>query len=326
MPKNLSHGRHGAQARPWSQKQSTSQLFRGPRDGCVSGWGSRGRPRTRSPRMLRWISSVPPAIDCAGTDTRISATMPASTESGPVSMASAPAIAEWARRSCGRSRSTAAWRSIPRGRADGRRRARLGRAARSSARVRVTSSTRAGVLPQQRVVGRAAPRQLRHDELGSAGALRIPLVGLPVFRSLVGRFACGAARARQHAQGSTDRCRERSFVRERRERDGPARAGFADDVGAGDASVGQEHLVERRVAVHLAQRPHFHARLVHRQGEAGNALVLRYRPVGPREQQAPFARAARRSSTPSGRSPPTRRRRARRASTGSRGPNRCPVR
>src|SRR4051812_46524239 len=38
--------------------------------------GSRGRPSTRSPRMLCWISSVPPAIDCAGTDTSTSATAP----------------------------------------------------------------------------------------------------------------------------------------------------------------------------------------------------------------------------------------------------------
>ena len=35
--------------------------------------GSRGRPSTRSARMVFWISSVPPAIDWAGTDTRTSA-------------------------------------------------------------------------------------------------------------------------------------------------------------------------------------------------------------------------------------------------------------
>ncbi len=35
--------------------------------------GSFGRPRMRSPMMLCWISSVPPAIDTAGTETRTSA-------------------------------------------------------------------------------------------------------------------------------------------------------------------------------------------------------------------------------------------------------------
>src|SRR5438874_13605309 len=30
--------------------------------GSREGSGSRGRPRTRSPRMLRWISEVPPSI------------------------------------------------------------------------------------------------------------------------------------------------------------------------------------------------------------------------------------------------------------------------
>src|SRR5437762_4288195 len=37
--------------------------------------GSLGRPSTRSPMMLRWISSVPPAIDAAGTETIVSATI-----------------------------------------------------------------------------------------------------------------------------------------------------------------------------------------------------------------------------------------------------------
>ena len=48
--------------------------------------GSRGRPSTCSPMMLCWISSVPPAIDCAGTETSTSATMPSRRPSGPLSM------------------------------------------------------------------------------------------------------------------------------------------------------------------------------------------------------------------------------------------------
>ena len=42
--------------------------------------------------MLRWISSVPPAMDVAGTDTRISAITPFIGLSSPVSSASAPEI------------------------------------------------------------------------------------------------------------------------------------------------------------------------------------------------------------------------------------------
>jgi hypothetical protein len=42
--------------------------------------------------MLRWISSVPPAIDPAGTLTRISAITPFIGLSSPVSIASAPLI------------------------------------------------------------------------------------------------------------------------------------------------------------------------------------------------------------------------------------------
>ena len=42
--------------------------------------------------MLRWISSVPPAIDMAGVDIRISDTMPSALEPGPTSIPIAPAI------------------------------------------------------------------------------------------------------------------------------------------------------------------------------------------------------------------------------------------
>ena len=46
------------------------------RNGPVSERVSRGMSNTRSAMMLRWISSVPPAIDVAGTDSRISAMRP----------------------------------------------------------------------------------------------------------------------------------------------------------------------------------------------------------------------------------------------------------
>ena len=51
---------------------------------------SRGIFSTRSLMMLRWISSVPPAIELAGTDTRISASNPLMGLSSQVSSASGP--------------------------------------------------------------------------------------------------------------------------------------------------------------------------------------------------------------------------------------------
>src|SRR6266851_5749239 len=42
--------------------------------------------------MLRWISSVPPAIDCAGTEMMISGTIPFAGPSGPAIIAAAPTM------------------------------------------------------------------------------------------------------------------------------------------------------------------------------------------------------------------------------------------
>ena len=72
--------------------------------------------------------------------------------------------------------------------------------------------------------------------------------------------------------------RQLALVGERGQRTAPAAADLADDVGGGHAGVGQEDLVERRVAVHLPQRADLDARLVHREGEVRDAPVLRQRP------------------------------------------------
>src|SRR4030095_1903407 len=56
----------------------------------VSTLGSLGILSTRSEMMLRWISSVPPAIEVAGTETRISAMTPFMGLSSPLRTASAP--------------------------------------------------------------------------------------------------------------------------------------------------------------------------------------------------------------------------------------------
>src|SRR5205823_7052707 len=56
----------------------------------VSTLCSLGILSTRSEMMLRWISSVPPAIEPAGTDTRISAMTPSIGLSSPLKSALAP--------------------------------------------------------------------------------------------------------------------------------------------------------------------------------------------------------------------------------------------
>ena len=66
----------------------------------------------------------------------------------------------------------------------------------------------------------------------------------------------------------------RALVHERRERDGPALVDVAEPVVVGNAHVGEEHLVERRAAGHLAQRAHLDAGCLHVDDEAGEALVL----------------------------------------------------
>ena len=58
-----------------------------------STWGSRGRPSTRSPRMLCWISSVPPAIEVEGAWSVEWAMAPPWGASGPASIPAAPRMA-----------------------------------------------------------------------------------------------------------------------------------------------------------------------------------------------------------------------------------------
>ena len=55
------------------------------------------------------------------------------------------------------------------------------------------------------------------------------------------------------------------------------------------AHVGEEHLVERRAAGHLAQRTHLDTRRVHVDDEAGEALVLRHVGVGAADDLADVA-------------------------------------
>ena len=76
-------------------------------------------------------------------------------------------------------------------------------------------------------------------------------------------------------------------MHQRGRRDLPAFAGFAHLQFRFDLGIGHEHLVERGVAVHLAQRLHVDALLAHVEQEVRQALVLRLVPIGTREQQRP---------------------------------------
>jgi hypothetical protein len=66
----------------------------------------------------------------------------------------------------------------------------------------------------------------------------------------------------------------------------PAVVDAADGGRVLDPGVGEEHLVEQGPAGHLLQRPHLDARLVHVDGEVGDALVLGRVRVGAGQQHA----------------------------------------
>ena len=66
----------------------------------------------------------------------------------------------------------------------------------------------------------------------------------------------------------------------------PALAHLAQALAVGDAHVGEEHLVEVGAARHLLDRPHFHARRLHRQEEHGQALVLGHVGIGAGDDDA----------------------------------------
>src|SRR5919202_2997011 len=79
------------------------------------------------------------------------------------------------------------------------------------------------------------------------------------------------------------------LVGEGRLRDLPAGVQLADKVLGRHADVVEEDLAELLAAADLLQGPDRHPRRVHVDQEAGDALVLRRRRVGARQQQAPVA-------------------------------------
>src|SRR6185369_647753 len=90
----------------------------------------------------------------------------------------------------------------------------------------------------------------------------------------------------QHAVDDELTWRRPAFVRERRVGDPPAVVLGAHEMLAWDEDVLQEDLVELLAPGHLAERTDGHARLLHVADEEADALRLRRRRIGTREQDA----------------------------------------
>ena len=105
------------------------------------------------------------------------------------------------------------------------------------------------------------PRSLDH-EVDPALPLRVPLVDLEVLGRLGPRLVNDPP-YRTGLEMDRPLSSERALVGERAACDRPSVADATDDVGVGHDGIGEEHLVERPVLVHLPDRAHLDAGLVH---------------------------------------------------------------
>ena len=119
------------------------------------------------------------------------------------------------------------------------------------------------------------PARCGYHLCGSAATVRSAIASLPGASR-----PCRAGPAPERGRGQA------AFMGQDGDRDRPAVAGLADHVAGRHPRAVQEHLVERRVPVHLAQRPDLHAGLAHRQREAADAGVLGHAGIGAGQQQA----------------------------------------
>ena len=236
--------------------------------------------------MLRWISSVPPAMETAGTETRISA----------IDAVSRAFVSRQHRFRAGHQSMHV--RCGPRDVAGGELTERAFRTLRTSLLLGSARTTRGpfcgfrqdhqlgDLLAHVGIRVRAGFFGSFDDEVDAAGALRIPLIGL------ISRFEFGAL-FRVNPSGARDalgRCSQSvgaaALVRESRHRDLPAIADASHEVFRRDLRVGEKHLVERRVAVHLFERLDVNAWLLDVDHEIRQPLVLRHVPISAGEQQA----------------------------------------
>ena len=151
--------------------------------------------------MLRWISSVPPAIDWAGTDTRISAITPSS---GAVGSAQHAVGTGDQGVHPGRLAGDQAGRQLPDG-ALGTGRApegprRLGPLGRPGADP-LHRQEAGDLLPDHRICGGARGPGPVDNQIDPSGPLRVPLVGLEVGVGLPAGLFQGPAAASWHISG-----------------------------------------------------------------------------------------------------------------------------
>ena len=221
--------------------------------------GSAGSPSTRSAMMLRMISSVPPASRMPG----------------------AASHADWGavlgiHGGAGRSLQLdpEGGHLLPEGAAD----------------ELVNGVLRARCLPSREggegaVRGVAKPRR-SHVKVGNARA----------HRGVLDRLAPRAVRLPREPHeilGTESRHAARSdgraLVHQDRDRDPPPAADVSQPVLVGYPNTVEEHVVEPRSAVHLADGPHFDAGRAHVDDEAGEPLVLGHVRVGPDDDHPPPA-------------------------------------
>ena len=141
-------------------------------------------------------------------------------------------------------------------------------------------------LPGGRVgVAARGLRPLDH-EIDPSGPLRVPLVRFQRHRGLFALLLVNASGQVPLSLHAAQAVRPAPLVHQRRDGHLPAVADGGDEVLGRHHGVGEEHLIERRMAVHLLERAHFDALLAHVEHEVREALVLRHVPVRACEQEA----------------------------------------
>ena len=140
------------------------------------------------------------------------------------------------------------------------------------------------LLADDRIGVPTGPLGLGLNQVRSARPLRIPLIGLEVLPALGPRLIDRRPAVLGEA-GALGRHR-RALVHQGGEGHSPPFALIADEVGVRHAGVGQEHLVERCMAVHLMQGSDIDTGLLHREREVRDALVFGDIPVGAGHQDS----------------------------------------
>src|SRR5581483_11060848 len=123
------------------------------------------------------------------------------------------------------------------------------------------------------------------NQIDATGALRIPLVGFIGALVLEALFLVDAADAGAAARRGREPIGATPLMSERGHRDLPSFVDLADQVLDRHFGIGEEDLVERRVAVHLPQLLNIDPGLFDLDHEERETFVLRRVPIGPRQQK-----------------------------------------